>query len=485
MSDNVDDQATAALELSPVTLRDTASASFGVTAAGFSAKPFARVLAEKLVLAQAVLGDAVDLGSGSVMRKLFEVSALEDARIWAQLAATYDDMHVASARGHALDRLGEELGIPRPHEAATGQILLKLVDALPAPITTLVIPRGARMLTTGGHHVSLSEPAVLSATSKQQQVAVEAFYPGPSHNLDPSFAVGTEFPQKIDRWHRADAKLVELNAAEQAAHKVLVGIEHTQPLRGGERFWPDLRYRQLLLRAPRSIWTLAAVELAVAMVPGVRQVQVQDRHGGLDLQKSIFGNFNFIERLFAAERDLGSPYFFSVLVAPTAAAIWGGPGGLRAAIEQALEDVRPIGIYPSLREAEEVGVGVSAQLVVRGLPLPTGPTATVNASSAAAELRKRLHVRLQRYIDGLPFGEPVRTSEVIWAMMSEPGIADVRDVRLVRFPAEPQPGSAAMPTDTPLAPVVVELPVGENLALQSDQVPAYLALEAPVRLEIV
>jgi hypothetical protein len=485
MSNSVDNEATTILELSPATLRDTASPGFGVTAAGFSAKPFARVLAEKLMLARTLLGDRVELGSGSPIRKLIEVTALEDARMWAELAATYDDMHVASARGLALSRLGEELGLPRPHQCATGYILLKLQDDLPAPTTSLTIPRGARLLTSGGHHVALSESVVLSKTSKQRRVAVEAFYPGPAHNLAPSVAVGTDFPQKIDRWHRADARLAELNDAEQRAHKVLVGIDHTESLSGGEQSWPDLRYRQLLLRAPRSIWTLAAVEMAVAMVPGVRQVLIQDRLGGLDLQQSIFGNFNFIQRMFSAERDLGSPYYFSVLVAPTAAAIWGGTDGLRAAIEQALEDVRPIGIYPTLREAKEIGVGVAARLVVKGLPLPTGPAATVNGSAAAEELRKRLHVRLQRYIDGLQFGEPVRVSEIIWALMSEPGIADARDVRLVRFPAEPEFALSGGSYGATNAPTLQELPIGSNLELLADQVPVYVELETPPRLEIV
>lgn len=485
MSDDVDSDAAAILELSPATLRVTSSPGFGVTPAGFSAKPFARVLAEKLTLAQTLLGDAVDLGSGSPIRKLIEVTALEDARIWASLAATYDDMFVSSARGGALTRLGEELGIPRPHETAKGFILLKLLEDLPPTRPSLVIPRGARLQTPGGHHVALAEPVVLSATSKQRRVAVEAFYPGAAHNLDPSLAEGADFPQKIDRWNRADLKLAELNAIEQAAHKELVGIEHSQKLAGGERLWPDLRYRQLLLRAPRSIWTLAAVEMAVAMVPGVRQVQVQDRSGGIDLRRSIFGNFNFIERLFNAERDLGSPYYFSVLVAPTAAAIWGGPNGLRAAIEQALEDVRPIGIYPALREAQEVGVGVAAKLVVHGLPLPVGNAATVNGSAAAEELRKRLHARLQRYVDGLKFGEPVRVAEVIWALMSEPGIADARDVRLVQFPEGPGFDDWDLAGGEIAAPRPVDLPIGANLQLQSDRVPVYLPLESPPRIEIV
>lgn len=491
-------EASSVLAVDALVLRDTASPGFGVTAAGFSAKPFARLLAEKLALAQALLGNDLDLGAGAPLRKLLEITALEEARTWAALASTYDDMFVSSARGPALTRLGEELGLPRPHLSATGTIVLKLIADLPGGHTALAIPRGARLLTSGGHHVALTAAVVLSPTAKQREVGVEAFFPGPTHNLDPSVTVGTDHPQKIDRWHRADTKLQELNDAEQSAGKLLVGIEHTQKLTGGEMLWPDLRYRQLLLRAPRSIWTLQAVEMAVSMVPGVRQVQVQDLRGGLDLNQSVFGNFNFIERLFGAERDLGNPYYFSVLVAPTPAAIWGGPDGLRTAIEQALEDVRPVGIYPTLREATEVCVGVAANLVVRGLPLPTGPAATVNASAAAAELRARLHARLQRYVDGLPFGEPVRVSEVIWALMSEPGIVDARNVQLLQFPAAPTAaelgGGHVFTPDIfrlgePGLPIV-GMPIiggqsGNNLDLGQDRIPVYVALETPPRLQIV
>lgn len=467
------------LAIDDAVLRSTGAAGFGVTASGFSAKPFGRLLAEKLALARALLGDDADLGSGGVLRKLLEVTALEEARQWAALAATYDDMFVSSAAGDALTRLGEELGLVRPHLAASGKIRLSLTGALPAGIAAITLPRGARLLTPGGHHVALSETVVLPTGTAPLDAAVEAFQPGPSHNLDPNVALPDgSHPQRIDRFNRADAALADLNAAEQAAAKALVKIEHLAALTGGELQWPDLRYRQLLLRAPRSVWTLEAVEMAVAMVPGVRQAQVADLRGGLDLSLSIFGNFNFIERLFAADRDLASPYFFSVLVAPTAAAIWEGPDGLLASIEQALEDVRPIGIYPQVKQATEVGVGVAAQLVVRGLPLPSGAPAVVNASAAARELRARLHARLQRYIDGLPFGEPVRASEVVWTLMSEPGIVDARDVQLLQFPAAP--GPAELAPNGPLA-----LPPGANLDLGLDRIPVYVDLDVPARMVIV
>ena len=77
-------------------------------------KPFARLLAEKLALARALFGDDLDLTSGSVIRKLLEVAALEDARRGRRSARIYDNAFVATATGDALSRLGEELGLARP-----------------------------------------------------------------------------------------------------------------------------------------------------------------------------------------------------------------------------------------------------------------------------------------------------------------------------------------------------------------------------------
>ena len=57
-------------------LATTGTPNFGVTDAGFLAKPFARLLAEKLALARALIGDEVDLTSGSVVRKLLELILL-------------------------------------------------------------------------------------------------------------------------------------------------------------------------------------------------------------------------------------------------------------------------------------------------------------------------------------------------------------------------------------------------------------------------
>jgi hypothetical protein len=471
------EQAPDVLAVDAAAIRSTGSEGFGIVATGFVPKSFARLLAEKLATARLLFGDDIDLTSGSVVRKLLELTALEDARLWTAVGSVYDNGYVVSASAEALTRLGEDLGIPRPFLEAHGTVKLKLLAPLPAGHPQLVLPRGARLSTPGGHHVALDETVVLTDAAGEGEPAVVAFYPGPSHNLDPA-----EPNQKIDRWNRADAALADLDEAEQAAGQELVGITHTVKLTGGELPAPDARYRQLLLAAPRSIWTVEAIQLAVSTVPGVRQAQVFDGRGGLDINQSIFGNFNFIERVFSTERDLGNPYYFTVLVAPTPAAIWDGPDGLQAAVESVIEDLRPVGIFASVEEAEEVGIGVEAKLVVRGLPLPTGSLATVNASTAAAELRARLHDRLRGYIDQLPFGEPVRAAEVLWSLMNEPGIADVVDLRLVRFPADASTLDTSSP---PTGDGAQRLEPGQNAVLAANQIPVYADRDDPPPFEII
>lgn len=450
--------------------RSTGNDGFGITRDGFEPKEFPRLLAEKLALARALFGNDLDLGSGSAIRKLLEVSALEDMRTWSALGAMYDNSFVSHARGEALSRLGEELGFARPFLEARGRVKLKTQGPVPDGFDPLTLSRGARLLTPGGHHASIDETVTLSSTETEREVPVTAFYPGPDGNLDPAVA-----SQMIDRWNPGDPTLDQLfearEAGQQAGSPFDVLVEHSAPLSGGELQWPDERYRALLLRAPRSIWTADSIELAVSLVPGVREVQVRDAWGGLDINQSIFGNFNFIQRVFGSERDLGSPYYLTILVAPTPAAIWSGAEGLRVSIESAIEDLRPISIFPLVQEAEEVGVGLAADLVVQGLPLPSGPPSTVNSSKAAEKLKERLINRVQRYVDELSFGEPVRAAEVVWALMNEQGIADAREVRLIRYPPNFESVDFDIHQDPPTPE---ELGCGENVELQINQIPRFV-----------
>jgi hypothetical protein len=454
------------------TLLSTSSGEYGLTETGFVAKPFGRLVTEQLALARRMFGADIDIGPGSVLRRVIELSAVEHARTYAMLGAMVDDQTVPTARGRGLDRLGEELGLPRPFEAATGTVTLAFKGAMPPGRTNVTVPVGARMQTPGGHHVALAASVALSETKREAEVAVAAFFPGPEHNLD-----GVTPAQVLDSWNPLDDSLVELKAVQAArgdgAPEDVVEIRHTAPLAGGEKRWSDERYRQLLLRAPRSLWTREAVEVAVSLVPGVRQVKVIDHYGGLDIDKSIFGNFNFGERVFGSERDIASPYLFTILVAPTQAAVWQGPDGLAAMVAEAVEDLRPIGIFPDIREAIEIGVGVHAEIVVDGVPLPSGSQATVNASAPAQALKARLMARVHAYIDALPFGESVSPAKINWSLMNEPGVADVRNLRLTRYPQPPGEIDFHNPAT---ASAVEMLACGASLKTGEDQIAAYVDL---------
>lgn len=452
------------------TLLSTATGDYGLTETGFVAKPFGRLMAEQLALARRMFGADVDIGPGSVLRRVIELSAVEHARTYAMLGAMVDDQTVPTARGRALDRLGEELGLPRPFESATGTVRLSFKGDMPPGRTSLTVPVGARMLTGGGHHVALAASVALSEARREADVAVEAFFPGREHNLDVA-----QPDQVLHAWHPLDDALSELLAVQatrgDGAPEDVVEIQHGAALTGGELRWSDERYRQLLLRAPRSLWTREAVEVAVSLVPGVRQVKVIDRYGGLDIDKPIFGNFNFGERVFGTERDIASPYLFTILVAPTPAAVWQGPDGLAAMVAEAVEDLRPIGIFPDIREAIEIGVGVRAEIVVDGVPLPSGSKATVNASAAAKALKARLMARLRGYVGGLAFGEAVSPAKVSWTLMNEPGVADVRGLVLTRYPEQPGRIDFRHPAT---ASQVETLAYGTSLTTGEDQIATYV-----------
>jgi hypothetical protein len=464
------------LAVDAAVLRATGDPGFGITTSGFVPKPFGRLLAEKLALARALLGDDLDLTSGSVLRRILEVSALEDARTWAALGAMYDNCFVSSASGEALSRLGEELGLPRPYLEAHGNVVLRLQGTLPSGMSALTIPGGARMLTPGGHHAATVDLVTLSPASPQREVAVAAFYPGPEHNLDPAVP-----DQRLDRWNTDHVALTALVEARAASPGLDVLIEHTTPLVGGELQWPDVRYRQLVLRAPRSLWTSEALEIAASLVPGVRQVVVRDPSGGLDIHQSIFGNFNFVERLFSSERDVGNPYYVSVLVAPTAAAVWEGPAGVRVAVESALEDIRPLSIFPKVDVASEVGVGVGAGLVVRGVPLPAGTRESVNVSAVAQALKARLLDRVRAYVEGLGFGEPVRAAAVTRVLLEDPAVFDVQGLELLAFPPLTFGDRDFFDPPTPVTPQ--SFGCGENVDLQANQIA--VAVDDPSGLTIL
>ena len=402
---------------------------FGITPDGFVPKSVGRLLDEKIAAAQQLFGPDIDLTSGSMLRKFIELMCLDEARVWDHLGASYADAFIATATGDALSMLGAEVGVPRPHHRASGSVTIKLDGALPASTVSVLLVRGTRLLSPGGHDFFTIADVELTTAVTSVDVGVVAFVPGPDMNIDASTP-----NQTIDAFNPFDHRSAQARSINDAAASPIVVIKHTSPIGRGELYWSDERYRDLLLAFPRTLWTPQAIQATVARVPGVRQVIVSDRYGGLDINQSIFGNFSFAERLFSEERSLGEPYYFTVLVAPGDGAIWEGPGQLFERVGEAIDTVRPIGILPKIEQAGVVSVGVSGALRVDGVPIPGGTPTSVNASPQAVALKGRIADRIRRYVASLAVGEPVRYSEMVWAIMEEPGVVDTREVRLRRSP---------------------------------------------------
>ncbi len=113
-------------------------------------------------------------------------------------------------------------------------------------------------------------------------------------------------------------------------------------------------------------------------------------------------------------------------------------------------------------------------------PCPTGSRETVNAlARPRRRSRPACSPASRQYVDGLRFGEPVRAAEVHWAMLNEPGVADVRDLQLLRYPAHFET-LGAIPGD----PVGLQaMACGVNVALGTNEIP--VLVDDPDRLVIV
>jgi hypothetical protein len=350
-------------------------------------------------------------------------------------------------------------------------VTFTLAGDLPASMPQVRLWRGTRLRARGGVGVFLRDGAVVDADRTEAQAAVVAFEPGPAGDLDPTAEVAGDRPGLIDAVDPDDTAVAA--EAELVASGV-VTITHTAPLTGGTLAWSDEDYRDLLLSYPRNVWTPDALRVAVSLVPGVRQVIVKDLYGGLDINHAIFGNFAFAERLFTEQRSIANPYFVTVLVAGEEAAIWDGPGQLAERVRAAVDQVRPVGIAPAIEQADQVGVGYRGRIVVDGLPVtPDGPS-----PGAVAALVGRIEDRVRRYVGRLRIGEPVLFSEIMWSVMNEPGIVDVKDLRLVRYP--PRLGRGHVGGNEQWVAEVVD--PGADIRIGASEVPVLVASTTDLRV---
>jgi uncharacterized phage protein gp47/JayE len=441
---------------------------FGVTARGFVAKTFDVILGEGLARARDVFGSDVDLTPTSPLRKILDVAAAEDALLWQRLEDVYYSAFASSAVGDQLDLIGENVGLERAGRAASGLVKLTLASP-PAADRVYTLPEGAIFATAAGLAFHTTAAVTLSGAAPAENVELRAFAPGAAGELAPAVTL------------ELDPVYAALNL--QIAAPTTVRAEVTRAFTradapGGPVMESDESYRARILGLPRNLWTEEAVRAAALSVPGVVDVAISDPLGGVDVSQSYFNLFKFEERLFSAERRLGDPYFFDVVVAHQFAWPWRteSVGGLVSPVtgvyEQvlaAVDRVRPVGVHPNIVEADHIEIGVRARVVV-------------DAGYDREALLAAFKQRLTGYIGELKLGGDVLFSQVMRAIVDQPGVIDVQDMHLRRNP----PGHGRITFGgVPFQSGVIEASTGENLDMGPREVAIFRLDSELSQLELV
>jgi len=418
---------------------------FGVTPTGFVVKRLADILNAKLDLARSAFGPDVDLRSTSTLRKILDIASAEDQEHWKALEGGYYANFISTATGDALDVLGDDLGLQRADQRAAGQVTFTLANE--APGRNYVLPIGT-LVETGAPVIRFrtTDTGVLSSAQRTATLPATAVLPGAGGNIAAS-AINQINPIYASHY-------LSLGTATIAA-------TNPAPFAGGDLLVDDETYRARLLRVPRTLFTVQALSAAVLNVDGVRDNRVSDPLGGVDVSLSIFNSFVFDRRRFGQARFLGTPYFFDVLVAPQPGYAWetiGAVTGLRDQVAAAVDTVRPIGIFPNVRLADLVVVGVRANIT-------TQPGMDLVAVGAA------LKGAFESRVAGLGLGGAVLASEVLRDLLSVPGVVDVQNLHLRRYP--PTFGSIVFGDREQFRGAVIEADLGANLSITSNEIATF------------
>lgn len=415
---------------------------FGVTADGFVLKGIDRIVADQQTRAQQMFGDDVDLTSGSALRKVLDAVAWDAQELWRSLESQYYSNFVTTAQGPSLDLLGGDLGLARRNLRAGGEVVLTLTGG--APQRSYVLPQGTAIVTGATPPIAFrtTGPVTLTNTSPSATVGVQAVMRGAAANLPPQQTLALE-----PAW-----ATLHLNLGPAT-----VTPKNPQPFSGGELIESDADYRSRLLGVPRTVWTPDALLAAVLNLDGVRDAAIFDPLGGVDVSQSYFNMFVFGERAFSLEQQIGSPYYFDVVVAVEPGWPWttsGGaiPGVYDTVLETARQS-RPVSIFPNILEANDVDVGLRATILVQ---------AGHDQDAIKGQLVEALHTT----INNLALGRGIQYSDVLLSARTIPGVLDVQNLHLRRCP----PAYGGIQFDGALFGESVELAVGDNLVLAPDEI---------------
>lgn len=420
---------------------------YGITENGFALKGIDVLLAAVLADATQILGPGTDLTTTSVARKLYETVTLEYGELWKELERQYYATYLSTASGDALDLLGADAGFTRLSGYATGTVTVTLGNGV-AGRDYMLDEALAVTSTTPALTFTLDQSVTLTADRPTATVGVTCTTRGFVGNVAAGSIDGID-----PAWLAAMA--TDLGAAT-------LTVTNDDPLTGGGTPEADNDFRGRQIGASRTLWTQDSVLRAVNAVDGVVDVLISDPLGGVDVAQSYFNQFDFGTRLFSAERRVGEPYRFDIIVAHDYRWPWQTSGvqqGIYDGVAAAVDLVRPPGIHPNILEADHIDVGVRATVVIE--PAYDGTA-----------LLARIEDRIAAGISGLKLGSDVVASQVMKAFTDEPGVVDVRSLHLRRGPAafgRISLGGVRFQAD------IAEAAVGENLTMAATELAIFRA----------
>ncbi len=431
-------------------------ADYGIRPEGFAIKPLDVILEESAARARAIFGEDVDLTETSPLRKIIEVVAAEDGEIWKAQEDLYYAQFAATSSGDALDLIGMELGIARRRKPALGRVRLTIDGAvegrrygLPAGVPLVTGPAGPAVphAPPGRAHQGRAGGG---GRCGRLRGARRRQHPGLGHRRRRRGLCGILAPVRRRRLARGDQP-----RAVQGGRQ------------GRGRDLPHPAHRRAALA-----WTLESVRRAAADVAGVTDVLLSDPLGGVDVTQSVFNEFAFTERPFSSERRFGELYFFDVVVAHEPHWPWrtlGQVPGIQDRVREAIDRVRPVGIFPNIVQADHIEVAVKARVVIEP---------GYNPDVVLASTRQRL----LGDISALKLGGDLLYSQVMRAVVEQPGVVDVQNLRLRRCP--PGFGRISFGRVQHQAELIEAGP-GENLTLGPTEI-AVFALDGELNdLEVV
>ncbi|MFD8756893.1 baseplate J/gp47 family protein [Kitasatospora sp. NPDC059577] len=423
---------------------------YGVTPEGFVLKGLDRIVADQQARARAMFGSDVDLGSGSALRKVLDAAAVHVHELWRAMEKQYYANFVTTAQGDALNLLGTDLGLERQFQYATGTAALALTGADPQHRFTL--PRGTVVETQGDPpHTSLRTTATVTliAGALPLTVGVRAVLRGRAGELPAGQALRLE-----PNWAR-----LHLNLGP-----AVVTAAVSTAVTGGTLREPDDTYRARLLGVPHTLWTKDALLARILDVPGVRDAAVFDPLGGVESSRGDFHTYQFGQRTFTAGRRTGSPYFFDVVVAVEEGWPWHKDESSVPPVYEGVLDVvrqwRPVSVFPDIKPADQVDVGIRGTLVVQ-------------AGHDPEAIRGEILTAVQAGVDRLRLGRSVLHSDIVLTARSVAGVVDVQNLRLRRG----APAFGGVGLGHAVFGSAAELSVGENLTLAAEEI-AQFALDS-------